>query len=475
MSSKISLTLVDGARIVVPDSLDRLTPYVLQEQGDWFEDEIKFLRCFLLPGHNVIDIGANFGVYTLSMAKAVGDAGHVWAFEPASKTAGFLRDGVAANDFQNVTIEQKGLSNVSGTAELSLHDNPEFNSLANKEKPGASPNYETVDIVTLDEFWDFDNEQRVTFVKIDAEGEEANVIRGGSRFFTNQSPLIQYEIKASDNVQMELVSEFSAKGYRSYRLVVGLQILVPFDIDSPYDPSLLNLFCCKPDCADGLETRNILTQDVPDTSAKRDHCVQAAWDRLDRDRTQFLRDYFAALPYAQKLLPAWENAAKSPEYQEVEEPLAAYVLSLSTDLSARERFAALESSYLQFKSLTNKQPSRMRLASFARIAEAYGARTVALSALNQLGALIKQTQGADLSEPFITPAPRFDLIDPGQEMHNWVISSVLEGMERNSGYSSYNTGKRALGRLENLCRLGFSGEEMPRRLALIKKRFGLND
>jgi len=42
MPSTITLSLVDGVRIVVPDSLDLLTPYVLLEQQDWFEDEVPF-------------------------------------------------------------------------------------------------------------------------------------------------------------------------------------------------------------------------------------------------------------------------------------------------------------------------------------------------------------------------------------------------------------------------------------------------
>jgi len=43
---------------------------------------------------HVIDIGANYGVYALSMAQAVGPAGRVWAFEPASGTASLLAAGI---------------------------------------------------------------------------------------------------------------------------------------------------------------------------------------------------------------------------------------------------------------------------------------------------------------------------------------------------------------------------------------------
>ena len=95
MSNTVVLTLIDGVRIVVPDSLDLITPYVLREQLDFFEDEFPFVRQLLLPGQNVIDIGANYGTYTLSMARKVGANGHVWAFEPASSTAQLLAQGIA--------------------------------------------------------------------------------------------------------------------------------------------------------------------------------------------------------------------------------------------------------------------------------------------------------------------------------------------------------------------------------------------
>src|SRR5258708_37633018 len=120
MPDTIVLTLVDGVRIVVPDALDLITPYVLREQQDFFEDELPFVRQLLQPGQNVIDIGANYGVYTLPMAQKVGARGHVWAFEPASSTAQYLARGIAGNGFGDVTLEQKGMASASGGAELAI-------------------------------------------------------------------------------------------------------------------------------------------------------------------------------------------------------------------------------------------------------------------------------------------------------------------------------------------------------------------
>ena len=256
MIATTTLTMVDGVRIVVPDSLDLITPYVLLEQQDRFEDEIKFLRRLLQPGQKVIDVGANYGVYTLSMAQAVGPTGCVWAFEPASNTARLLAEGIAANGFTQIVLERSALSKNCGTAQLSLNQHSELNALRHgSQSMGAS---ETVPLLTLDVCMEKFGWQDIEFMKIDAEGEEANILQGGTQFFEELSPLVQYEIKAGTALHMELVHYFAAVGYESYRLVPGLDLLVPFDTESPADGYLLNLFCCTQERAEQLVTRGLL-------------------------------------------------------------------------------------------------------------------------------------------------------------------------------------------------------------------------
>ena len=55
-----------------PTPWDEITPYVLAEQRDWFEDEIDFVRAALVRGDRAVDIGANHGVYALAIAQRVG-------------------------------------------------------------------------------------------------------------------------------------------------------------------------------------------------------------------------------------------------------------------------------------------------------------------------------------------------------------------------------------------------------------------
>src|SRR5882724_1675805 len=205
MPDTIVQTLVDGVRIVVPDSLDLITSYVLREQQDFFEDELPFVRQLLQPGQNVIDIGANYGVYTLPMAQKVGPSGHVWSFEPASSTAQYLARGIAENGFGHVTLEQKAMSSASGSAQLAFHVQAELRSIVHGA--AAPDGSEKVSLVTLDDCMDRYGWQDIDLIKIDAEGEEANIVKGGRRFFANLAPLVQYELKNALEPNFGLISE----------------------------------------------------------------------------------------------------------------------------------------------------------------------------------------------------------------------------------------------------------------------------
>lgn len=469
--ANVTLTLVDGVRVVVPDSFDLISPYVLREQEDWFEDEIKFLRCLLQPGQQAIDIGANYGVYTLSIARAVGPAGRVWAFEPASSTASLLAAGIAANNYTHVTLVRSALSNVSGTARLALNKNSEMNSLVR----GCSPTdaSETVRLVTLDQLLEAPGWKNIEFVKIDAEGEEANILLGGARFFSAMSPLIQYEVKVGADQNMELVQAFAALGYESYRLIPDLNLLVRFDAESKPDGFLLNLFCCKPDRAARLAEMGFLLEAEHGRTCTNDLRPQQDSSKGDEHDPYHWRHTIAKLPYGAQLAKLWEQTVEDEQSSELIKALSCYARSRDTSLPAAERFSALESSFTRIKALCDRQPTRLRLASLARIALGYGARSLAVNSLAYLSNSIFQQKMSDPSEPFLVPGERFDYIPPGNALGNWIMSSILEELERKIAFSSFYTGQSSRQRLEIIRDLGFGSTEMQRRLSLVQQRFAV--
>lgn len=453
MSATVTLRLFDGTQIVVPDAPDLITPYVLREQEDWFEDEIRFVRVILQQGWQALDIGANYGVYTLALANGVGSTGHVWAYEPASETAGLLKQTLALNGLDHVTVEVSALSDQPGEARLTLNPNSELNALASAGDSGAAS--ELVAVTTLDAGLAAQGWDRIDFLKLDAEGEEARILAGGQRFFAELSPLVQYEVKAGEALNLGLIEKFAEIGYESYRLVPGLNLLIPFHPAFATEGYLLNLFCCKPDRAEQLEKAGFMVRAVDPPKIK----PAFNW-----------RFALTPMPYAAQLADEWEQTVARGASAQVEAALALYCQSQSATQPAAERLAALEGSFQILHEICQRDPSRLRLSSLARVARDYGVRTLAVQALGILAEGIARQSHADVSEPFLLPCARFDTLPAGAVMGNWVLASVFEALEVNRAFSSFFTGPNALPVLEAIQQLGFGSPEMQRRLDLVKER-----
>ena len=153
--------------VCAPADPRRLSTAVLLEQEDWFEKEIGFLRRWLRPGMRAIDIGANIGVYTLTIAQRVGREGAVWAFEPTPAPATSLMQSIARNGFDQVTVVQRALSDQEGRATFHTGDQSELNSLVHSVD---ATEMLSVEVSTLDHEQERLGWKSIDFVKIDAEG-----------------------------------------------------------------------------------------------------------------------------------------------------------------------------------------------------------------------------------------------------------------------------------------------------------------
>jgi len=421
MTATVALELPDGARILVPDAPDLVTPYVLREQGDWFEDEVRYLRRLLRPGEQAIDIGASYGVYTLAMAKAVGPGGRVWAFEPAPDTAALLARSLQANGFVHAVLERSAVAARAGSGRLSIHANSELNALVEGDAAGV-----TVPLTTLDDCLERFGWHAIDVLKIDAEGAESDILRGGRRFFAQLSPLVLYEVRKGSALRLELAEEFAELGYGAYRLVPGLGLLVPFDAGEPADGFLLNLFGCKPEGAVRLAARGALVQ--------------------------------AAVP-----------PRGVPGKTVVEQALALHALSRDAARPPAERLGALEAAFVRLRNLWEADPSPAGAASLARVAQEFGERSIACIALMWLSGTL-QRGPAELREPFLAPGARFDAVPHGGRLHDWLLAAALEELERLGSLSSFYGDAGTLPRLEAIRRLGYGSDEMARRLDLVRQR-----
>src|SRR6266576_2927776 len=116
---------------------------------EYYEPELAYLERILSPGKVFIDVGANFGVYTLVASKLVGDTGSVLAFEPTAQSFGILRKNVELNHCSNVSAFQVALAETRSKAWLNHEWDPACNWL--RKDPHSSSDGEEVQTVALDQ------------------------------------------------------------------------------------------------------------------------------------------------------------------------------------------------------------------------------------------------------------------------------------------------------------------------------------
>lgn len=158
---------------------------------EYYEPELAYLEKALSPGMVFIDVGANFGVYTLVASKLVGEAGKVIAFEPTAQSSAILWQNIALNHCANVCAFQVALTQRRGKAWLYHGWDPVGNSLG--MDPVSGHGGEEVQTEVLDHMLRENGIDRVDAVKIDVEGAEELVLRGAIRTLTTHSPIVIFE------------------------------------------------------------------------------------------------------------------------------------------------------------------------------------------------------------------------------------------------------------------------------------------
>ncbi len=149
---------------------------------DWSEKRaLEAMLAFLQPGDVAYDVGANLGLYSVPLAKRVGERGQVFSFEPRRSTFEMLTANVELNKLKNVRCFQKALG--EQTAKLPIYTFPEqpwcSSLMSGHEKAqGVTPGVEYVEVEVGDAFRKANDLPVPRAIKIDVEGFEYSVMRG---------------------------------------------------------------------------------------------------------------------------------------------------------------------------------------------------------------------------------------------------------------------------------------------------------
>jgi FkbM family methyltransferase len=440
------LRLSNGVTLALPPSLSVPTTYVILEQETWFEREMAFLPHLLRPGMTAIDIGANLGVYSLTMARLVAP-GRVFAYEPASEPRALLERSRELNQAFNLEICAAALSDSQREGHLAFGTSSELNRLADSG-PGEQVRITGLDLEEAARGWPAPD-----FVKIDAEGEEERVLAGGARLFARHSPLVMFEIMAGRAINKRLLSIFASMGYRLYQVLPTTPVLIPIDPGAPPSTIELNLFAAKPDRAQALAQAGLLVEAIPD------------WQPDAQVRSAFLT-LWQAQPFAPVFAPLMQDpAALDPDYRDA---LDAYAVWRTVEKPLPERCAALFYALRSLSALCERAASSARVSTLARIAWEAGERATCMRALELL---INNLPGSIQNcEPFWPACSRFDTVAANGCTREWFVTAAVEQIERLFRFSSFFGGPSPV--LEWLCEQPLASIEMQRRRVLLAARAG---
>jgi len=167
--------------------------------GAFERSTVITLEKLVKPGDVVFDIGANIGAHTLGLARSVGSAGRVFAFEPTDFAFDKLQRNLALNpELQARTYPRQVL-----LAAAPAEDAPNeiFASWPLVKDPAVHPKHRgrlvtarnaTVD--TLDRVVARECIDRLNVIKIDVDGHELPVLQGGLAVLTKFRPILVMEI-----------------------------------------------------------------------------------------------------------------------------------------------------------------------------------------------------------------------------------------------------------------------------------------
>jgi FkbM family methyltransferase len=170
------------------DPLDRGISLTSLNEAPLSGGEARFIVATLRPGQTALDVGANIGLMTLLMARAVGPSGKVFAFEPGPRSFHILRNNIAANGYENVIAVNSVAGDRNTDTELQVCGTGESDNRAADVAADAKAYYRIrIKAIVLDDYLDG---RRVDLAKIDVQGSEFKVLSGLRRTIA-KNPAIQ--------------------------------------------------------------------------------------------------------------------------------------------------------------------------------------------------------------------------------------------------------------------------------------------
>lgn len=145
--------------------------------GSYEPTQTAWARECLSEGDRFVDVGANFGWYTMLASTLVGQNGSVFAFEPSPVAASIIAEAIEENGLNNVTLVRAAVGDAIGHEQIYMPVNYSIHS-PSVFQSGTEFTPLKVPLIKLDSYAPLADGKPIKLLKIDIEGYEPNALRG---------------------------------------------------------------------------------------------------------------------------------------------------------------------------------------------------------------------------------------------------------------------------------------------------------
>ena len=184
----------------------------------------EILKKYVTKNAVVFDIGANIGYVSIAMSRLVGDNGRVFSFEAIPSTAERCSRNLEFNACDNVRLINKALSAECKKVEFRIPDSGDTHPMASMvwHKNMSNVVILEVDSIAIDLDEQFKS-LTPSFLKIDVEGAEGQVVLGMQHMISRCLPIIFIECSiAGRHIVWDLLKSLNYKCYQA--LNIGIEV-----------------------------------------------------------------------------------------------------------------------------------------------------------------------------------------------------------------------------------------------------------
>lgn len=254
LEKRVNVSFPDGStqNLFIPDK----SSYRLYRKSRWEPDVTFFMKKYAKG--DVIEVGAHIGFHTILLSKFVGDSGRVFAFEPSPRTFDCLQKNT--KEYANVKIYKEAVTD-GKVPELILRDYfgwSAWNSVRSrgrfvkKENPILREIFSRkvkVKTVSLDKFLEDNKDIKPTFIKIDAENAEMQILNGFTEGIVKYNPNIVFEggdlNRQEGELTLDIIKRLQSLNYEIFEYDKEKSSIVAHSIRTSYPDWVNFLAICK--------------------------------------------------------------------------------------------------------------------------------------------------------------------------------------------------------------------------------------